>query len=298
MTSLFDVSNRQIRSQILKSEGVMSWNLKASYRSSTIRTPIGRGPKTRLPAPDKDGLFDFPGVKAIGRRRDCKAVEVSDLQIDIIKPSAVSVREPRVTLTAIAPGLWDPVSIIAACSKARGLEVFEVDRATAKPWNFNGLDEIKIARICGADSLRPYLSKTSRYLQNETDRVHVTRPPNNEQVALVRQGYMVIDDEQGMKHAGAGEHTWAFKQVLASAEAGVRELLRCGYAWRKAVRTLQDCGLLDVKPGTRGGLVRSVCKWTPLAYLPVTTKVAGALHDDDEHALSCLAEGFRWADGA
>jgi hypothetical protein len=37
-----------------------------------------------------------------------------------------------------------------------GPESFDVDEATAKPTNPAGLDEIRIARIVGADGVRPY----------------------------------------------------------------------------------------------------------------------------------------------
>jgi hypothetical protein len=62
------------------------------------------------------------------------------------------------------------------------------------------------------------------------------------------------------------------------------------YAWRKAVRTLQDVGLLDVTPGPRGGLVRATC-WTPLAYLPEIAPAPMEFDADDDHALDCLALG-------
>jgi len=221
-----------------------------------------------MPAPDKDGFFDLLGVKALAGRRGCKVKKLSELGLQVARDArfvdiygGLRVRKNTggATLTAISPGLWDPVSIIAACSKARGLAVCEIDMAVAKPKNEGRLDELKIARICAADSLQPYVSRRSRN--------HYRVP---------------------------GEPTWDFKLVMRSAESSeTRELFRSNsYAWRKAVRTLQDVGLLDVTPGPRGGLVRAVCRWTPLAYLPLVTRTAGPLDDADEHALACLAAGL------
>jgi hypothetical protein len=244
--------------------------------------------KNPMPEPDKDGLFDFLGVSAIAKRRECTVKRLSDLAIDVVGPSRTVPETHRtVTLTAIAPGLWDPVSIIAACTRARGLQVFEVDRATAKPKNEGRLDEIKIARICAADGLRPYLSKASMYLQ---DAGGFMRPPNAGMQALIRDGWGVVD-VPGMDHAGAGDPTWAFRMVLWSAASIGYPSRSNSYAWRKAVRTLQDVGLLDVTPGPRGGLVRAVCRWTPRAYLPEIPVMPETLHSDDAHALACLAEG-------
>jgi hypothetical protein len=95
-----------------------------------------------------------------------------------------------------------------------------------------------------------------------------------------------------MERATAGDPTWAFMLVLWSEASSGDPSRSNSYAWRKAVRTLQDVGLLDVTPGPRGGLVRAVCRWTPLAYLPPVVRTAGPLDADDEHALACLAEGL------
>jgi hypothetical protein len=168
-------------------------------------------------------------------------------------------------------GLWDPVSIVSACTRARGLQVFEVDRSTAKPKNEGRLDEIKIARICGADGLRPYLSRKSNLIQRNAENF---APPN--------LGVMVA---RGVP----GGQTWSFQQVLWSERND--DARANSYAWRKAVRTLQDVGLLDVTPGPRSGLVRAVCRWTPLAYLPEIAPAPMEIHPDDDHALDCLAHG-------
>jgi hypothetical protein len=263
--------------------------------------------KHPMPAPDSAGLFDFPGVLDIAYRRNCVVSGGSPVSLNAVGQKVTRIesitynRKERsgvvrkdtagVTLTAIAPGLWDPVSIIAACSRARGLPVYEVDLATAKPKNEGGLDEIKIARICAADSLRPYLSRPSKYMR-DIERENVVLPPlNGEILQYMREGW-IADPPGRMVQAGAGEPTWAFKQVLFSGALATTNKLCKSYHWRKAARTLQDVGLLDVTPGPHGGLVRAVCTWTQLAYLrPVTVK-AGHLADDDEYGLACLAAGL------
>ncbi|MEO8883116.1 MAG: hypothetical protein ABI377_06870, partial [Devosia sp.] len=76
----------------------------------------------------------------------------------------------------------------AACTRARGLEVYDIDMATAKPKNAGRLDEIKIARICAADSLRPYLTRESRYLEHENTPNNIMLPPNRQMQDLLRDG--------------------------------------------------------------------------------------------------------------
>jgi hypothetical protein len=140
--------------------------------------------------------------------------------------------------------------------------------AVAKPRNEGRLDELRIARICAADGLRPYWSKRSR------------RP-----------------------NRAPGLLTPEFKLVLSSADRSeILEICRSkSRAWRKAVRTLQDVRLLDVTPVPRDGPPRGIytassmvqrCTWTSLAYFPAVTKVAGSMDDDDEHGLACLAAGI------
>ncbi|MBN9004901.1 MAG: hypothetical protein J0H40_05745 [Rhizobiales bacterium] len=102
--------------------------------------------KNAPPDPDIHGFFDAAGVVEIAGRRQCAVTMHSDLLLTVSAKASIP-------LVAIQPGKWDPVTILTACTKAQGRRAFEVDETTAKP-----IDEIKIARIVGADGLSPYLS--------------------------------------------------------------------------------------------------------------------------------------------
>ena len=56
------------------------------------------------------------------------------------------------------------------------------------------------------------------------------------------------------------------------------------YAVRRALRALEDAGLLDIELGPRGGMAKAKCTWTPLAYL-----APGRLAKADDDALGELA---------
>lgn len=101
--------------------------------------------------PDRDGLFDVAGVTWLAGRRHCTVTAQSDLVLTVAAKAAIK-------LVAIAPGRWDPVAILAACTRAQGRQAYEVDVETARITNPRGLDELKIARIVGADGMQPYLS--------------------------------------------------------------------------------------------------------------------------------------------
>jgi hypothetical protein len=158
--------------------------------------------------PDADGLFDFAGVAEIARRRATRVTFVSPLPIDLADKQAKTH-----TLTAIAPGKWDPVPIIAARKLARDDEVYDVDMATAKVRNEYGLDERKIARIVGADEVRPYLSRRSRYFRNADDPDHLIRP----WYKCLAEGWPAVVPRV-MENAYPGEPTWAPKLLMWSPE--------------------------------------------------------------------------------
>src|SRR5262245_18510657 len=86
------------------------------------------------PLPDSDGMFDIDGVAIICGRRQCCVDADGDLF------TVVQFQETRVRLTATAPGRWDPISILAACTRAHGNLVYEVDYDRSEPSNLNGLD--------------------------------------------------------------------------------------------------------------------------------------------------------------
>jgi hypothetical protein len=64
------------------------------------------------------------------------------------------------------------------------------------------------------------------------------------------------------------------------------------YEIRRAVRALEDVGLVDVKLGPRGGMAKAEITWTERAFLPKPTPRPAAMAADDENALECLALGI------
>lgn len=197
------------------------------------------------PQPDRDGLFDADGVTIIAGRRQCAVEVAGDLFVDI------QFKETKIRVTAIAPGRWDAVAVLSACTRAHGNRAYEVDYATAKPTNPNGLDELRIAAIVAADGLRPFLSK---------------RP---------------------------SAATWAFRKVTdawSSPKFGFREYpngchsLMRDYRVRRAMRALEDAGLVHIELGPRGGMATAKVTWLPRAYL-----APAQLAPADEEALEMLA---------
>ncbi|MBP1294287.1 hypothetical protein [Bradyrhizobium elkanii] len=214
------------------------------------------------PQPDRDGLFDAEGVTIIAGRRQC-AVEVgSELFVDI------QFKETKIRVTAIAPGKWDPVSILSACTRAHGGKVFEVDYATATPTNPGGVDELRIATIIGADGIKPYLSKKSRYAAGELGRWAPLQRPTE------------IEYIRSFRRQPAGKPTWAFRTLLWG-HGGSRT---SDYRVRRSLRALEDAGLLSIQLGPRGGMATAKCTWTARAYL-APARLAPA----DEEALGALA---------
>jgi hypothetical protein len=63
--------------------------------------------------------------------------------------------------------------------------------------------------------------------------------------------------------------TWAFKSVLLSASPAQVDQ---SYHWRRAVRALEDFGLLSIKLGPRRGLATATLTWTPRAYFTPTVR--------------------------
>lgn len=159
--------------------------------------------KNRPLPPDADGLLDADCASVICGRRQCWFEPEGELF------AVVQFKETRIKLTAIAPGKWEPVAVLAACTRAHGGPVYEVDYATAKPTNSDGLDEIKIARVVGADGIRPYLSKKGRYFEGD---IGVWAPPE-------RPTEM---DFRDFSRAAIGRPTWAFGRCCGDAAARER----------------------------------------------------------------------------
>lgn len=215
------------------------------------------------PQPDRDGLFDAEAVTVICGRRQCHFDVAGELV------GHVQFMENRVPLIAIAAGRWDPIAVLAACTRAHEGRVYEVDYATAKPSNPEGLDEIKIARLVGADGVRPYLSKKGRYFEGD---LGVWAPHNRPTEAEL--------DFRNFSRATIGRPTWAFRTLLW----GHGRPRTSDYRVRRALRALEDVGLVQIELGPRGGMATARCTWTPRAYL-----APARLAPTDEEATEMLA---------
>lgn len=222
------------------------------------------------PVPDADGLFDVDGVAIICGRRQCAVEPDGELF------ATVQFNETKIKVTAIAPGRWDPVAILSACTKAHGNRVYAVDYETAKPTNPNGLDELRIARVVGADGIRPYLSRKSRYAGLEGDSVRgpLIMPPRQH----------VLPDT--LRQVLPGHMTWSFRCVMQKDYGPDGHWLprTSDYNVRRALRALEDAGLVHIELGPRGGMATAKVTWLPRAYL-APERLAPA----DEEAMGMLA---------
>lgn len=219
------------------------------------------------PAPDVDGLFDAEGVAIICGRRQCHFEVAGELF------GTVRFKETSVPLAAIAPGRWDAVAVLAACTKAHGNRAYEVDYATAKPTNPGALDEIRVARVVGADGVRPYLSKKGRYFEAAYGVwAPVERP---------------LETEQGFRETfrvSAGKPTWAFRKLFDGFAPDGRHCFTGDPTVRRSLRALEDAGLVHIELGPRGGMATAKVTWLPRAYL-APERLAPA----DEEAMEMLA---------
>jgi hypothetical protein len=236
--------------------------------------------KNAPPEPDDDWLFDAAGVTDICGRRQCTVQFKSELIAEVsgsaYKRAAANPTTPAkmpdpIMLTATKPGRWHPVDILAACTKANVGRVYDVpaNAVVSNPPVGDGdrLDEVKIARVVGADGLRPYLSKRGK---------------------------------QDWPGAAPGMPTWTFRCLLfikKYSDYGTRRALRepesgttrqrsiSDYGTRRALRALEDVGLVNIKLGPRGRRSTARVTWTKRAMLPTQL----SLYDHD--AISEIAAG-------
>lgn len=234
----------------MSAQGEMDFGVYATAACNDARR------RNMPPVPDQAGFFDSDGVIEICGRRQCNAEFSGEFA------ATVQFTETKVPLTAIAPGRWDAVSILSACTKAHRSRVVLVKAHKVRPKNPGGLDELKIARIVAADGVVPYRSR-------------------------------------GLVHAGikAADPTYAFENILAVRQILIDEVVAehrntSNYSVRRGLRALEDVGLVKIKLGPRGGMATATFSWTTLAYLPKTAPHQVATNHDDDLALEALAAGL------
>lgn len=235
--------------------------------------PRSPGPvraRSAEPGPDRDGLFDAAGVRMICERRQCRPKFKGAL--------AAVVRGPRgkAMATATAPGRWDPVDILRACTLARGFRPAEIDLETAQIENRNRLDELRIARVVAAIGHQPYLTRKGNFTHNK-DWFPV-------ETVCGMPGFIAFASARGRP-------TLVFKRVFLSVQRDaftppVRIDKRS--ETRDILRALEDLALIDVtrRPRHPGGITS--INWTERAYLPPSTRLV----PDDLAAVEDLAAGL------
>ncbi|MEH2474581.1 hypothetical protein V1281_004236 [Nitrobacteraceae bacterium AZCC 2161] len=229
------------------------------------------------PEPDADGFFEITGVMEIARRRGCTARGNGELVAYVSRGADVA------TLTAIAPGLWDPVAILRACSEACGRKHYAVDRGTARPTQMiNRLDEFKIADLVGADGLRPYLTRMSVHTRAAVE--------ENPEGFFIQPAAVRTARYPGLhRRLEPGNPTWNFRKVLWAEFDYPDGRHGVSYEWRRAMRALEDVGLVTVKLGPRGGMSDAKITWTERAYHSEPGSTRTTLTHDEELFFDRLA---------
>jgi hypothetical protein len=203
-------------------------------------------------APNEHGLFTIDQVKALTSKRYCVLTGFGDCGCEIQHRH----NEP-VKIMATDRGLWSPVNIFRACRQAAGQPHYEIDYAKAKIKNHGNLDEVRVAKIVGADGVRPYLSRPSPYLTAH-DKVDILR----------LNGVRELPDDISIEKLGTlkgavGGWTWPLFCLFNCWVTNPGK----SYDYRRAVRALDDAGLLKLTVGPRGGFGTATFKWLPLAHL-------------------------------
>ncbi|MBN9007119.1 MAG: hypothetical protein J0H40_17095 [Rhizobiales bacterium] len=222
--------------------------------------------KKSLPKPDCNGLFDSAGVIHIAGRRECTVTIQSDLMLVVTAKASIPIM-------ATQPGKWDPVSILRSCTRAQRRKAYNVDQTTANITNPYCIDEILIARIIGANGVRPYL------FPPETHMV-VQRRRSRDATKFLSQWWDLRLPHEKKGKWTFGKHTWTFMQLLRS--PGLDAMKK--YDVRRSLQALKDVGILHIELGSRG-FSNAKLKWTERAYLPPTLN----LYEQD--ALADLAAG-------
>jgi hypothetical protein len=238
-----------------------------------LALPWHREPK---PSPNAAGFVSLADVRLIAHRFNCTVEKpTNEFALTVIGESTSYYRKnSKVIVTAVDAGLWDPIDIIAACRTATGETTLKVF-----PWrhteNLIGLNELRIARILAAAGTKPY-SKSAQHMWDRRLREKVVLPPGS-----------ATDIFQTIIHAYKGRprpSRWHQNQTDRTGMWHTK--------FFKSLLLLEFLGLIAIQRGPKGGMETCRISWLPLAYLQTCTPVPETLHDDDEHAIACLAEGL------
>jgi hypothetical protein len=103
---------------------------------------------------------------------------------------------------------------------------------------------------------------------------------------MIIKGSAFVHIDQGMQKAETGAWTWPLLAVICPA-ADPLGAAGNSNAYRRAVRALDDAGVLRLRLGHRAVFGTATFEWLPLAYLPPRVNER-RLADVDAEALATL----------
>jgi hypothetical protein len=215
-------------------------------------------------AANANGLFTVEQVAVLASTRGCVIHKAGDYAIEIKFPGKHRGQWTHAAIMATDRGLWHPVKIFRACREAAGQPHYEIDYARAKIRNLNNLDEIRIAEIIGADGVRAYLSRPGQYEVEHKDNGQFAQyhnPLHGADIIALREVFVTMGNTT--PKAVAGDWTWPMFCIMHRTIKGAGR----SYDYRRAVRALNDAGLLKLTVGPRGGFGTATFGWLRLAYL-------------------------------
>jgi hypothetical protein len=233
-----------------------------------------------------NGLFIVDQVAVLASKRGCLIHKAGDYSIEIKHPGKLKGQFTNASIMATDKGLWHPVAIFRACREAAGQPHHEIDYAKAKIKNPGNLDEVLIAEIIGADGVRAYLSRPGQY---RFDELGIHRPPNVVDLRDLRNafGHLMFDD---LPRGEVGSWTWPMLNIVSVSHVNYgRQPYNPGksHHYRRAIRALDDAGLLKLTVGARGSFGTATFEWLPAAYLAVEAPKLD--HADSEYLTDLMA---------
>jgi hypothetical protein len=215
-------------------------------------------------APNDNGLFTIDQVAVLASKRGCLIHKAGDYSIEIKHPGKLKGQFTNASIMATDKGLWHPVAIFRACREAAGQPHYEIDYAKAKIRNLNNLNEVLIAQIIGADGVRAYLSRPGQYeVEHKENGFAQYHNPLHADDHLIREAFVAMGNTT--PKAVAGDWTWPMFCIMHRTIKGADR----SYVYRRAIRTLDDAGLLKLTVGSRGGFGTATFEWLPAAYLAI-----------------------------